>query len=173
MIILETERLRLRTVNIDDAQFYLELTNDPGWIKNIGDKGLRTLEAARESLQNGPMDMQQRLGFSLYVVESKQDSAAMGLCGLIKRDSLEDVDMGYAFLPQFRGKGYAREAAAAVLKYGKERFALKKLAAITSPDNHDSYSLLEELGFQLEKLVVLKGETRETKLYAYNFQQQA
>jgi ribosomal-protein-alanine N-acetyltransferase len=173
MIILETERLRLRTVNIDDAQFYLELTNDPGWIKNIGDKGLRTLEAARESLQNGPMDMQQRLGFSLYVVESKQDSAAMGLCGLIKRDSLEDVDMGYAFLPQFRGQGYAREAAAAVLKYGKERFALKKLAAITSPDNRDSYSLLEELGFQLEKMVVLKGETRETKLYAYNFQQQA
>lgn len=93
----------------------------------------------------------------------------MGLCGLIKRDSLEDVDIGYAFLPQFRGQGYAREAAAAVLQYGKERFDFKRLAAITSPDNHDSYSLLENLGFKLERLVVLKGETRETKLYSYHF----
>lgn len=169
MIILKTERLRLRTVSLDDAEFYLELINDPAWIRNIGDKGIRTLEGACESIKSGPMDMQQRLGFSLYVVERQQDGAAMGLCGLIKRDSLEDVDIGYAFLPQFRGQGYAREAAAAVLQYGKERFDFKRLAAITSPDNHDSYSLLENLGFKLEKLVVLKGETRETKLYSYHF----
>lgn len=169
MIILETERLRLRTVNVDDAPFYLELINDPGWIKNIGDKGIRTLDGARESLQNGPIDMQQRLGFSLYVVERKLDGLPMGLCGLIKRDSLDDIDMGYAFLPQFRGQGYAREAAGAVLRYGKDSFDLKRLLAITSPVNHGSYSLLEELGFKLEKLVVLKGETRETRLYAYHF----
>ncbi len=169
MIILETGRLRLRTINLEDAQFYLDLTNDPAWIKNIGDKGLKTIEAARESLQNGPIAMQQKLGFSLYVVEQRVDSAPTGLCGLIKRDSLEDVDIGYAFLPQFRGQGYAREAAAAVLQYGRERFAFKKLAAITSPANHASSRLLEELGFTLEKLTVLKGETRETRLYGYHY----
>lgn len=170
MIILETERLHLRTVSIDDAEFYLELINDPSWIKNIGDKGIRTIEAARESLKSGPMDMHQRLGFSLYVVERKQDGTAMGLCGLIKRDSLEDVDIGYAFLPQFRGSGYAREAASAVLKHGKDRFDFKRLVAITAPDNRDSYTLLEALGFKLEQLVVLKGETKETRLYGYNYQ---
>ncbi|WP_394780977.1 GNAT family N-acetyltransferase [Undibacterium sp.] len=169
MIILETERLRLRTMNLDDAQFYLDLTNDPAWIKNIGDKGLKTIEAARESLQNGPIAMQQKLGFSLYVVEQKSDAAATGLCGLIKRDSLEDVDIGYAFLPQFRGLGYASEAAAGVLQYGKQQFGFKKLAAITSSENHDSAKVLEKLGFQLQKLVVLKGETKETRLYAYHY----
>ncbi|GGC71646.1 GNAT family N-acetyltransferase [Undibacterium terreum] len=169
MIVLETERLRLRTISVDDAAFYLELTNDPAWIKNIGDKGLRTVDEARESLLNGPIEMQQRLGFSLYAVERKEDHTALGLCGLIKRDSLEDVDMGYAFLPQFRGKGYAREAAAGVLKYGKDNLNLKRLAAITSPENSDSYLLLEELGFKLDKILVLKGETRQTKLYSYHF----
>lgn len=165
MKILSTERLALSVITPDDAAFYLELINDPSWIANISDKGIRTLEAARASILDGPIASQHTLGFSLYVVRRQSDGAAMGICGLIKRDSLKDVDIGYAFLPRYVGQGYALEAAQAVVQYADSVLGLARLAAITSPDNQRSNRLLQKLGFHLEQVLVLQGEERMTNLY--------
>jgi RimJ/RimL family protein N-acetyltransferase len=169
MKILDTARLSLRTLDADDAEIYLRMINEPSYIANINDKGIRTVEGARESLLKGPIDMQQRLGFSLYMVELREDRTPVGLCGLIKRDTLNDVDIGYAFLPDYWGQGYAHEAAAAVVAHAKTDLGLKRLAAITSPLNLSSSKLLEKIGFKFEQLLVLKGETRETRLFGYDY----
>lgn len=166
MIILETERLRLRTIGPDDAPFYLTLVNEPAWIRHIGDRNLHTLEAAREAILNGPVAAHAKLGFSLYVCERKLDGAPLGLCGLIKRDTLPDVDIGYAFLEVFRGQGYAREAARAVLAYARDVLSLPRLAAITGPDNNISNHMLRSLGFQLVGPVRLTPEAGVTNLYS-------
>ncbi|MFZ6707600.1 GNAT family N-acetyltransferase [Undibacterium sp. TC9W] len=168
-IIITTERLNLRTITTDDAAFYLTLVNDPAFITNIRDKGIRTLEEARTDIINGPMANQEKIGFSLYVMERKEDGQAIGLCGLVKRETLKNVDIGYALLPQFTGQGYAREAARATLHYAHTHLRISKLAGITSPVNGPSNQLLQDLGFQLEDVVVLAGESRDTNLYGYEF----
>ncbi|MBI3727675.1 MAG: GNAT family N-acetyltransferase [Burkholderiales bacterium] len=168
-IIITTERLNLRTITTDDAAFYLALVNDPAFIVNIRDKGIRTLEEARTDILNGPMASQEKIGFSLYVMERKEDRQAIGLCGLVKRETLKNVDIGYALLPQFTGQGYAREAAQATVEYANQHLRITKLAGITSPDNHASNKLLQSLGFQFEAVVVLAGESRDTNLYGYEF----
>ena len=168
-IIITTERLNLRTITTDDAVFYLALVNDPAFIKNIRDKGIRTLEDARTDITNGPMASQEKIGFSLYVMERKEDGLAIGLCGLVKRETLKKVDIGYALLLQFTGQGYAREAAQATLAYANAHLRITKLAGITSPENSASNKLLQSLGFQLEAVVVLAGESRDTNLYGYEF----
>jgi len=168
-IIITTERLQLRTLTTDDAAFYLALVNDPAFIQNIRDKGIRTLSEARTDIINGPMASQEKIGFSLYVMELKEDGQAIGLCGLIKRETLKNVDIGYALLPQFTGQGYAREAATATLAYANQHLRITKLAGITSPENVASNKLLQSLGFQLEAVVVLAGESRDTNLYGYDF----
>ena len=150
MNVLETARLALRRLTPEDAPFILELVNEPSWLQFIGDKGVRTLDDARGYIQNGPMDMYARLGFGLYLVELK-DGTPIGMCGLIKRPALEDVDIGFAFRPQFWGQGYARESAAAVLDHGRDAFKLKRIVAITSPGNISSIRLLEKLGFEFEQ----------------------
>ncbi|MDO9193764.1 MAG: GNAT family N-acetyltransferase [Undibacterium sp.] len=169
MKILDTERLSLSIISLDDAAFYLELINDPSWIANISDKGIRTLEAARESILSGPVASQHTNGFSLYVVRRQDDNVAMGLCGLIKRDVLKNVDIGYAFLPAYSGQGYALEAAKGVVQYANFAMGLAKLAAITSPSNQRSNHLLQKLGFSLEEVLVLPGEERMTNLYGLTF----
>jgi RimJ/RimL family protein N-acetyltransferase len=169
MRVLDTPRLTLRTVEFDDADFYVELVNDPLWIRYIGPRDIKTPEAAREAIRKGPMDMQHRLGFSLYVVQRKEDGARMGLCGLIKRDSLQDVDIGYALLPDYRGQGYVYEAASAVVDYARDNVGLKRLVAIISPDNESSAKVLGKLGFAWEQTFVFPGETRSTSLYGRQF----
>jgi [ribosomal protein S5]-alanine N-acetyltransferase len=164
--VLETQRLNLRRLSVDDDTFILELLNDPLWLRFIGDRGVRTLEDARDYILKGPVAMYERMGFGLYLVERKNDGAALGICGLIKRDGLEDVDLGFAFLPEFRAQGYAYESAAAVLAYGRSAFALKRIVAITSPDNERSAHLLEELGFTFEKTIQLPNDDEELKLFA-------
>jgi RimJ/RimL family protein N-acetyltransferase len=166
MKVLETERLILRRLSVDDGAFILELLNDPSWLRFIGDKGVRTLEDARNYILTGPMDMYARLGFGLYLTERKKDAAPIGICGLIKRDALKDVDIGFAFLPDFRGKGYAREAAAAVLEHARSAFGLRRLVAITSPDNEASIRLLEKLGLRFEARMILAGDGHEVSLFA-------
>lgn len=146
---IETPRLRVRPLEERDAAFILELVNDPDWKRFIGDRGLRTLEDARTYLRNGPMAMYARVGFSLDCVVSKETGAPLGICGLIKRDTLEDVDLGFAFLPRGRGQGYAAEASAAVLGHAWE-LGLRRVVAIVSPGNDRSIALLEKLGFRLE-----------------------
>ena len=166
MKVLETERLVLRRPTAADDAFILELINDPAWIRFIGDRGIRTLEAAREYISNNLLAMYERHGFGLYLTELKGEGVPVGICGLIKRDSLEDVDIGFAFLPQFRGRGYGYESAAGVLEYGRKAFGLKRIVAITSPDNSVSARLLDKLGFTYERTMRLSEESEEVFLFA-------
>ena len=166
MKVLETDRLILRRLTADDSEFILELLNDPSWLRFIGDKGVRTLEAARDYILKSLVAMYERLGFGLYLTELKGEGVPIGICGLIKRDSLEDVDIGFAFLPKFRGKGYAYESACAVMAYGKRSFGLNRMVAITSPDNYGSSKLLEKLGFNFERMVKLSDDSAEVSLFA-------
>ncbi|MGE0129521.1 MAG: GNAT family N-acetyltransferase [Blastocatellales bacterium] len=164
--VIETDRLTLRRLTTDDAQFILKLLNEPSFLRFIGDKGVRTLADARDYILNGPVAMYSRLGFGLYLTELKDDGAPIGICGLIKRDALEDVDIGFAFLPKFWAKGYAYEAASAVMAYGKDVLGLKRIVAITTPDNHASGKLLEKLGLQFERMARLSEGAEEVRLFA-------
>src|SRR5262245_49778732 len=164
--VLETDRLNLRWLSIDDAEFILDLLNEPSFLRFIGDKGVRTLDDARDYILNGPVDMYNRFGFGLYLTELKDGGVPIGICGLIKRDNLEDVDIGFAFLPRFWAKGYAYESASAVMAYGKDILGLNRIVAITSPDNHASAKLLEKLGLQFERMVRLSENAEEVELFA-------
>ena len=144
----------------------LGLVNEPAWIRYIGDKNVRTLEDAQRYIENGPMAMYARYGFGLYMVEAKASAQPIGICGLIKRDTLEDVDLGFAFLPRFWGKGYAFESAAAVMSYGWNALALPRIVAIVAHGNAASERLLDKLGFRFESLVKLPSSEEELKLYA-------
>lgn len=161
--ILDTERLALRELNDGDAAFTLELLNSPGWIRFIGDRGMRTEDEARDYLAKGPIDMYRRLGFGLYAVLRKGDATPIGMCGLIKRDNLDDVDIGFAFLDRHAGQGYAFEAAKAVMSHAREVLGIQRIVAITSVDNERSIRLLEKIGLRFEKLIPMKGE--EVKLF--------
>ncbi|WP_144614120.1 GNAT family N-acetyltransferase [Bacillus cereus] len=166
MIVLETERLVLRWFDIKDAPFILELVNDPAWIQFIGDKRIKNLEDAKKYILNGPVDMYNKMGFGLYLVERKEDLTPLGMCGLIKRDTLEDVDIGFAFLEKFRSKGYGFESASAVIDYGVQKLCLKRIVAITTIDNINSGNLLEKVGLQFEEIISDSGE--DLKLFGYN-----
>lgn len=165
MKILETERLVLRTIQISDAPFYLELLNTPEFIANIGDRKVRTLKAARDAIRQGPVAMQAARGHAIWLVELKGARTPIGMSGLIKRDTLDDVDLGYAFLPAYFGKGYAFEAARAVLDYARERVGLRRVVAITSPGNTASNNVLTKAGMRFEKVVYLTPEDTGTRLY--------
>jgi RimJ/RimL family protein N-acetyltransferase len=164
--VLETDRLILRWLNAEDAPFIVELLNDPDWLRFIGDKGVRTLEDARNYIRGGPADMYARLGHGLYLTELKDGGTPIGLCGLIKRDTLDDVDIGFAFLPRYRARGYAREAAAAALAYAHNSLGLKRIVAITSLDNQASARLLEQIGLRFERLIRFSAETHPLRLFA-------
>lgn len=153
MHVIETERLILRPLTEDDAPFIFQLVNDPAWLRYIGDKGVRTLDDARRYLREGPIAMYATHGFGLELVIRKSDSAPIGLCGLIKRDALPDVDVGFAFTPESRGCGYASEAAAAVLAHGRTAFGLERIVAITSLDNFASMRVLEKVGMTFERVI--------------------
>jgi [ribosomal protein S5]-alanine N-acetyltransferase len=166
MVILETSRLVLRKLALEDAAFILELVNDPAWLEFIGDKRVRNLEDARNYIRTGPLDMYSRLGFGLYLVALKT-GMHIGMCGLLKRDSLPDVDLGFALLARFRGYGYARESAAAMLSYGKNALGLNRILAITTPENLRSIRVLENIGFGYQQSLTLPGQVQTTKLFAY------
>ena len=169
MKILETERLRLRTLHTSDAPFYLELLNTPEFIANLGDRKIRSLKAARDSIRDGPVAMQAARGHSIYLVELKASGMPIGMSGLIKRDSLDDVDLGYAFLPRYFGQGYAREAALAVLEHARRDIGLRRVVAITSPGNAASAKVLARVGMQFEKMVQLNASDTGTRLYSITF----
>jgi RimJ/RimL family protein N-acetyltransferase len=154
MRILTTQRLILRTAALDDAPFYLELLNSRSFIEQLGDRGVRSIAQARLALADGPMLMQATRGHSIYMV-TRHDGTPLGMCGLIKRAALEEIDLGYAFLPQWHGYGYACEAARAVLRYAHNSLALRRVLAIVSPGNERSVSLLQKLGFEFVKMVRL------------------
>jgi RimJ/RimL family protein N-acetyltransferase len=163
-IVLETERLILRRFDLGDAEFILALVNEPSFIRYIGDKGVRTLEDARAYLLSGPIGSYQRMGFGLYLTLRKSDGVPIGMCGLLKRDTLPDVDIGFAFLPQFCRQGFALESAAAVVRYARTALGLSRLVAVTDPDNAASIRLLERLGLSFERLVRLSESGDELTL---------
>jgi len=167
--IIETERLILRELEAADAAFILELLNDPAWLRYIGDKGVRTLDDARDYIRNGPADMYARYGFGLYRVETKDDGTPVGICGLLKRDTLPDVDIGFAFLPAFRAQGYARESVVATLVHARNVLKIERVIAITSIDNDDSGKLLEKVGMHFERMLQLSDHGEEVKLFAVDF----
>jgi [ribosomal protein S5]-alanine N-acetyltransferase len=163
---LRTPRLTLRPFVLNDAAFIVELLNDPGWLRHIGDRKVRTPDDAREYLRKGPLAHADRHGFALAAVQRSSDDALIGMCGLIRREGLDDVDLGYALLPAYRGQGYAREAAAAWLAFGFERLGLQRIVAITSVDNADSGQVLEAIGMRFEKRLRVVGHDEDSLLYA-------
>jgi RimJ/RimL family protein N-acetyltransferase len=148
-----------------DAPFILELLNDPAFVENIGDRNVRSLDDARAYIENGPAASYRRFGFGLWTVERKDGRTRIGICGLLKREALDDVDIGFAFLPAFRRKGYAFESAAAVRAHARDRLALRRLVAIVNPANARSIDLLVKLGFTRERLIRLSAEDRELALF--------
>ena len=165
MMVLETERLVLRRLCIDDAEFILALLNEPSFLRYIGDKGVRTLDEARQYISNGPVDSYERNGFGLYLVVLKDGAQPIGISGLVKRDTLPDADIGFAFLPAYWSQGYAVESAAAVMKYAREVLGLDRILAITTPDNAASQKLLGKIGLRFERMIKLSEDAEEIRLF--------
>lgn len=188
MKILETKRTILREIVGDDAEFILNLLNQPSFIKYIGDRNVRNVEQAREFIENRYRQSYREHGFGLYTVELKAEfdapngecladlaigdpkseieNRAIGICGFVKRDSLPDADIGFAFLPQFEKRGYAFEAATAVMLHGKETLKLARVLAITTVDNASSQKLLEKIGFRFEQLISPSDDSEKLKLFS-------
>jgi RimJ/RimL family protein N-acetyltransferase len=164
--VIETVRLTLRQLDPDDSGFIVELLNDPSFIRFVGDRGVRTVDDAGRYISDGPVASYARHGFGLWLVQRKDSGAPIGICGLLKRDSLPDVDIGFAFLPPFRAEGYAYESAAAVLAYGAAHCGLTRVAAVVNAENVASIKLLEKLGMQYERMVRLSDTAPEIRLYA-------
>lgn len=164
MNVLETERLILRRVTPEDAEFFVELLNEESFLRYIGDKGVRTVEDARRYILEGPVRSYERFGFGLYLVERKETGEPIGFCGLLKRDFLEDVDVGYAFLPRFWSKGYAFESASAVMAYGRDVLGLDRIVAVVNPDNAGSIRVLEKIGLRFERMISWQNGA-EVKLF--------
>jgi RimJ/RimL family protein N-acetyltransferase len=163
--VLKTPRLVLRHLTEDDAPFILELLNEPGFIDNIGDRGVRDLEGARRYVTEGPGASYQRNGFGLWLTALRDTGEPVGICGLVKREGLEDADIGYAFLERFWGRGYAREAAQAVLDHARQVIGLSKVVAITTPGNAGSIAVLEKIGLKFEGLIKLPGHEDESSYF--------
>ncbi|MCC6370492.1 MAG: GNAT family N-acetyltransferase [Bacteroidia bacterium] len=166
--ILQTERLVLREFNIGDTAFVVELLNSEGWLKYIGNRNINNVDDALHYLENSILSAYTKLGFGLWLVELKNQNMAIGMCGFIKRDTLDYEDLGFAFLPQYHSKGYATEAALATLQYGRMNLNLKQVLAITTITNEASIKLLTKIGFGLEKRFYLPGETEELFLFRNN-----
>lgn len=169
MSVLETPRLTLRELTLADAPFILALLNEPSWLRYIGDRGVRTLADAENYLRNGPLASYAAHGFGLWLVVRKGDAVPVGLCGLLKRVTLADVDLGFAFREEFHGQGYGAESAAAVIELARSTLRLPRLVALVSPENTASLRLLEKLGLVHERRLRLTAEAPEVLLLAINF----
>jgi RimJ/RimL family protein N-acetyltransferase len=167
--ILETPRLVLRELDANDAAFMLGLLNDPDWVRYIGDRGVRTVEEAGKYLDERLVSMYARLGFGLWGVNLRDSGEPIGICGLVKRDTLETVDLGFAFMPAYRGQGYAYESALASRDYAIRTLGLDRLLAIATPINVASVRLLEKLGFRHERDMPWQGDAKDpVSVYAYS-----
>jgi [ribosomal protein S5]-alanine N-acetyltransferase len=162
--VIRTERLVLRQLELDDAGFILELLNEAAFLRFIGDKGVRNLETAREYIEKGPIDSYGRHGFGLYAT-CLLDGTPAGICGLVKRDGLADVDVGFAFLSRHCSKGYAGESAGAVLAHARRVLRLQRVVAITDPENFGSIAVLEKIGLKFERMIRLTEHSSELKLF--------
>lgn len=169
-MIVETPRLKIREVTLQDAPFVLSILNTPGWIRFIGDRNVHDLAAAEQYIETRFIYSYNTYGYGIYAIESS-DGDLLGLCGLVKRDYLPHPDLGYALMPENEGKGYAREAAAAVLKYANNTLNHSLIHAIVTPANSRSVHLLEQLGFNFEKDIMDTGE--RLLLFSYHAKEAA
>lgn len=165
MNVLQTQRLDLRQLVREDAPFILELVNEPSWLRFIGDRNVHSLEDAVGYIEKGPLESYAKNGFGLYLVVDRESGASAGLCGLIRRDVLPHVDIGFAFSPRFWGRGLAFEAASAVLAHGRDVLGLAPILAIVNPDNERSIALLEKLGMRFDRMFRLPPDEFDTRLY--------
>lgn len=165
--ILKTERLILREANPSDKHFFYELLNSPKWIKYIGDRNIKTLKNAEDYINDKLINSYKTNGFGLYVYELKESHLPIGICGFIKRDYLDSVDIGFALLPEHERNGYTFEISAAVLKDGKQTLGINKVVAITTKDNFASQELLNKLGFSFQSYVNEPETNEELVLYLF------
>lgn len=170
MIVVETGRLRLRHMGEDDGAFMLALLNSPGFLRYIGDRGVRTVADAQRYVREGPVAAYAQHGYGMYLVERRDDGEPVGVCGLVRRPGLDDVDIGFAFLPEHCAHGYGRESARAVLDHARDALALGRVVAIVLPENTASIRLLQALGLQHERDVQLPGATELLHLYAIEWE---
>lgn len=167
-IIIETERLILRKFTLNDSAFMLELLNTPAWLRFIGDRGIRTIEETDQYLLDGNIRSYQEYGFGFYVVVVKETNEPIGICGIKKREELDDVDIGFGFFPQFIGKGYGYEAASATLDYALNILKIKRIVAIVNPENSPSIGLIKKIGLVFEKMIQLSPKDIELMLFSIN-----
>ena len=162
---LETERLILRQLTLDDAALMLTIWNDPAFVNYVGDRGIRTIEQAEAALIEGAFKLYTQYGYGPYCVKRKADSALVGICGLFRRDNLAYPDIGFALLPEYCGCGLAGEAAHAVVAHARDDLGIEYLAAIVAPGNVASIRLIEKLGLQFERGITMPGDEDEISLY--------
>ena len=167
-VVAETERLVLRRLGVEDAAFMLALLNDEAFVQNVGDRGVKSLEDARTYLLKGSIASYAQHGFGFWCVVQRDSGASIGICGLARRETLDDVDIGFAFLPGYRSQGYALESARAVMRIARDVFGLRRLVAITSLENQASAALLEKIGLRFERMVRVGEEVHEIRLFAWS-----
>lgn len=163
--LLETERMVLRRVTLDDAGLMLAVWNDPAFIRHVGDRGIRTLEQAEAALKEGAFKLYEEYGYGPYCMSLKKDGTQIGICGLFRRDNLDDPDIGFGVLPDYCGKGFAGEAAAAVVAHARDDLGIEYLTAIVSPENVASIGLIEKLGLRFSRGITMPGDEDEISLY--------
>jgi RimJ/RimL family protein N-acetyltransferase len=164
--IIHTERLMLREFTLADCEFIVELLNTEGWIKYIGDRNVKTAEDARQYLENGPLKSYRDNVFGLRLVVLKSNNKPIGMCGLIRRDYLDHLDIGFAFLPNYTGQGYAFEIAGSVIHLAFNQLRQEKILAIVLPTNHSSVRLLAKIGFKHDHNFVSADTNEELSLYS-------
>ena len=164
--LIEQDRLRLRPVTVDDAALMLSVWNDPAFVRHVTDRGIRTLEQSREAIRDGAQKLFEDFGYGPYCMSLKSDGSMIGICGLFKRDNLEDPDIGFSVLPDFCERGFAGEAAQAVVGYARDTLRISTLTAIVSPNNAPSIGLIEKLGLTFERMIIMPGDDDAICLYS-------
>lgn len=167
-MVVETPRLQLRELVPDDAEFVFRLVNEPSFLANIGDKGVKNLDDARHFILEGPWTRQQKPGYGQFLIELKEDRTPIGVCGLLYREALGMTDVGLALLPEFWKRGYAFEAASAVMEYGRSKLGLDRIVGLTSQENLPSIKVLEKLGMTFETMITMSDDDSGTALYSYS-----
>lgn len=163
---LRTERLVMRRIGTDDAELMLAIWTDPAFVKHVGDRGIRTVEQAREAIREGAMRLFADHGYGPFSMNLKNDGSQIGICGLFKRDNLDAPDIGFAVLPAYCGSGYAGEAARAVVEHARDDLGIEVLTAIVSPENAPSVGLIEKLGLAFERMITMPGDDKAISLYS-------
>jgi len=165
MIVIATDRLELRQFDGHDAEFILRLVNEPSFLRYIGDRGVRSIADARRYIADGPVAGYARNGYGLLRAVRKADGVTVGMCGVLKRDTLPEPDLGFSFLPEHWSQGYAFESAGAVMNHAREVLGLGRILAITTLDNESSIRLLGKLRFRFDRMFTVGDDPTALRLF--------